>query len=147
MATPNYSLNKGTYYNPIKVFISHSWQYDSVEYNRLTSWLNASNLYWEDLSVPKDNPIHKCGTDGELYRAIQEKVRRADIVMMMAGASSSYSRWIEKEIEIAKNCWNMPILAISPWGNGRESNKVKDNADEVVGWQSVSVINALKKWA
>jgi len=62
-----------------------------------------------------------------------------------AGVYSTYSKWINKEIDIA-NEYGKPIIAIEPWGSEKTSKTVKDNADEIVKWQASSIANAIKKW-
>lgn len=63
----------------------------------------------------------------------------------MAGKYSTYSKWIKKEIDIAKS-YNKPIIAIRPWTSLQASIVVQENADEIVSWQSSSIANAIKKW-
>ncbi len=64
----------------------------------------------------------------------------------MAGVYSSYSKWIQKEIEIAKS-YGKPIIAVEPWASEKTSQVVKDNADIIVKWQSKSVVDAIKTYS
>ena len=63
----------------------------------------------------------------------------------MAGKYSKYSKWINKEIEIAK-AYSKPIIAIRPWAALQASSIVQNNADEIVNWQSSSIAKAIRKW-
>lgn len=128
------------------LFISHSWTYSDA-YDGLVSLL-AERPYFEyrDHSVPKDDPIHTNGTDGELYLAIENKVNYCSAVIILAGVYSSYSKWINKEIKIAKDL-KKPIIAVEPWGSERTSIVVKENADRVVKWNTESVVKAIKDLA
>ena len=65
----------------------------------------------------------------------------------MAGVYSTYSKWINKEIEIAQTEFSIPkpIIAVEPWASEKTSVKVKDAADKIVGWNSSSIINAIKE--
>jgi len=99
-----------------------------------------------DHSVPKDNPIHTRGTDKELEAAIDAKIKGTTCVLIMAGKYSTYSKWINKEIEIARK-YNKPIIAIRPWASLQASSVVQENASEIVGWQGTSIVNAIEKWA
>jgi len=56
---------------------------------------------------------------------------------------ASYSGSIKKEIEIAR-ANNKPILAIIPRGNENTST-LKVYADEVVGWNTESIVQAIRK--
>ncbi len=119
-----------------KIFISHSWKYDN-HYNKLLNLLKKTELEleFEDWSVSKDNPIPTNRTDKELYNAIENKIKPCSCVIVLAGVYSTYSKWIDKEIKIAKK-YNKKIIAVKPRGNERISQVVSENADCVVGWNS-----------
>lgn len=126
------------------LFISHSWTYNDT-YEDLTKLLdNASYFSYKNYSVPKDDPIHNANNDRELYNAIEEQIRHASVVLILAGVYSSYSKWIDKEIEIAQNL-NKPILAIEPWGSEKTSVKVKNSADRIVKWNTASIVNTIRE--
>lgn len=123
-----------------KLFISHSWTYGDA-YEKVVSMLNREGINFSNHSVPKSSPIHTNGTDKQLEEAIDAKIKGTSCVLIMAGKYSTYSKWIKKEIDIAK-----PIIAIRPWASLQASIVVQENADEIVGWQSSSIANAVKKW-
>ena len=125
------------------LFISHSWTYNNT-YEDLTKLLNnASYFSYKNYSVPKDDPIHNANNDRELYNAIEEQIRHASVVLILAGVYSSYSKWLDKEIEIAQTL-NKPILAIEPWGSEKTSAKVKNSADRIVRWNTDSIVSAIR---
>ena len=129
------------------LFISHSWTY-SNEYINLISLLNKDSTFnYKNYSVPKDDPIHTNGTDSQLYQAIKEQISHASALLILAGVYSSYSKWIDKEITIAKKEFAYPkgIIAIEPFGSERTSKVVKDAADVIVKWNSKSIIDAIRK--
>ena len=102
-----------------KLFISHSWAY-SDQYKKLVDHLNNRAYFsYMNYSVPKDDPVHTNGTDGELHEAIKNKISQCHVVIILAGVYSSHSKWIKKEISIAKNEFSTPkkIIAIEPWGS------------------------------
>ncbi len=128
-----------------KVFISHSWKYSDA-YETLKKWLDDEPRFeYLNHSVPKDDSIHTNGTDKELYTAIQNKISNCHCVVILAGVYSSYSKWIDKEIQLAKIVYDKPIIAIQPWGSERTSKLVKDNADKIIGWNKNSLISAIKE--
>jgi len=100
-------------------------------------------FHWRDYSVPKDDPIHNAPTAAKLEEAIREQMRHASCVLIMAGKYSTYSKWINREIAIAKEL-GKPILAITPWGAEQISTVVADAADEIVKWQSSSIVDAVR---
>ena len=66
---------------------------------------------------------------------------------MLAGVYSTYSKWIKKEIEISKEVFDKPIVAVEPWASEKTSQVVKENADAIVKWQSKSVVDAIRNHA
>lgn len=126
-----------------RLFISHSWSYDK-NYQRVVELIQSQNLDFYDHSVPKDDPIHTNGTDKELYQAIEAKIKGVSCILILAGVYSTYSKWIQKEIEIAQK-YEKTIIAIEPWASDRTSKVVKDAAHKIVKWQGKSIVDAIKE--
>lgn len=127
-----------------KLFISHSWAYGDA-YDKLVKFFNEHpNFSWVDYSVPKNDPIHNAPNETALYNAIKNQMQFVNCVVIMAGVYSTYSKWINKEIEIAKRVFSKPIVAVEPWGADRTSTIVKNNADEIAKWQSSSIVTAIR---
>nr|VFJ86768.1 MAG: MTH538 TIR-like domain (DUF1863) [Candidatus Kentron sp. LFY] len=79
-----------------RLFISHSWAYGDA-YERLVQFFHEHpNFYWQDYSIPKDDPIHNANNDTQLYSAIKRQIVPVHCVVMLAGVYSTYSRWINK---------------------------------------------------
>jgi len=130
-----------------RIFISHSWTYGDA-YEKLVNFFKQHpNFNWTDYSVPKDDPVHNAPNDTALYNAITNQISPVNCVIMLAGVYSTYSKWINKEIEICKEVFNKPIVAVQPWGAERTSKIVKDNADVIVNWQSASIVEAIRKYS
>lgn len=133
--------------NKRNLFISHSWSY-SDNYDRLVELLDNKPYFdYNNHSVPKHDPIHNARYDYQLYEAIKNRVQSTHVVLILAGVYASYSKWIDKEITIAKEEFSFPkpIIAIEPWGSERTSLKVKNSADRIVGWNTDSIINAIRE--
>ncbi len=129
------------------LFISHSWTY-SDQYENLVKLLEARSYFdYKNYSVPKDDPLHTSGTDKQLYAAIKSKMAPCSAVLILAGIYASYSKWIDKEIQIAQTEFytSKPIIAIEPWGSQSTSRKVKDAADKIVGWNTESIVTAIRE--
>ena len=125
------------------IFISHSWSYSDY-YDKLISLLDSeSSLYYRDYSVPKNDPIHNANNDRELRAAIKNQMQHASCVLILAGVYSTYSKWINIEIDLAQEMGKR-IIAIEPWGSERTSTVVKSNASKVVKWNTSSIVNAIK---
>lgn len=135
--------------NIYNIFISHSWTYSDA-YDRLVDLLNARGYFpFRNFSVPKDDPIHNAPNERALYNAIYAQIRPASVVLIMAGVYSTYSKWINHEIKIAKKGFSYPkpIIAVKPWAQTNISSVVQANSDELVGWNTESVVAAIRKWA
>ncbi len=130
-----------------RLFISHSWAYGDA-YEKLVRFFKEHPYFkWIDYSVPKDDPIHNAPNEALLYDAIKKQISPVNCVIILAGVYSTYSKWINKEIEISKRVFNKPIVAIEPWGSKKTSNIVKENADITVKWQSSSIVDAIRKYS
>ncbi|MDH5911034.1 TIR domain-containing protein [Vibrio splendidus] len=128
-----------------RLFISHSWAYSDA-YDKVTKLIDDQGLSYYNHSVPMNDPIHSCGTDRQLRAAIDAKVKNTSCVLILAGVYSSYSKWIQIEIEIAQY-YGKPIIAIEPWASEKTSKVVKDAAHKVVKWQGKSIVDAIKELA
>ncbi|MBQ3750229.1 MAG: TIR domain-containing protein [Bacteroidales bacterium] len=128
-----------------RIFISHSWSY-SEQYDKIEEFLKQERIPYYNHSVPKDDPIHTNGTDAQLEAAIDAKVKGCSCVIILAGVYATYSKWINKEIKIAKK-YDKPIIAVEYWGSERTSSVVKNAADVIVKWQAKSVADAVREYA
>ena len=130
------------------LFISHSWTH-ADHYNKLVNLLDQARYFdYQDRSIPKDDPVHS-STDRELSSAIRKKMQSCGVVIVLAGVYVSYSKWIDKEIKIAKSSFSRPkpILAIEPWASERTSQGARDNADKIAKWNTDSIVSAIRELA
>ena len=127
------------------LFISHSWSYPN-QYEGLVRLLDSKPYFeYKNYSVPKDDPIHNAGTDAQLRAAIERQMRPASCVLILAGVYATYSKWINIEIDLAKKM-GKKVIAIEYWGSERTSSVVKSAADEVVKWNTDSIVRAIRGW-
>lgn len=127
------------------IFISHSWDY-SEDYNTIVDWFDlASNFNWSDYSVPIEDPIDAKGKR-DLQDKIDNKIANASCVIVLAGMYSAYSEWIDYEIKSAFS-YGKPIIGIKPRGQERVPEIIRNNANIIVGWNSDSVVNAVRDCA
>lgn len=129
------------------LFISHSWNYSDA-YEKLIQLLNnADRFEYRNYSVPKNDPIHNAPNQYLLKEAIKRQMNSANCVIILAGVYSSYSKWINVEIDLAKKAFVTPkkIIAIEPWGAEKTSAVVKAAADEIVKWNTQSIVDAIRR--
>jgi len=140
----NFNLSETAILNTHNLFISHSWAYDDL-YQRLTNLLANRPYYnFKNYSVPRANPIIGANTDKQLESAIESKMKVSSAVVILAGVYSTYSKWIKKEIAIAKRL-GKPIIAVKPWGSNKISSVVRQAADVECGWNADSIVKAIRK--
>ena len=125
------------------LFISHSWTYGDA-YDRLVDMLNAKPYFlYKNYSVPKYDPIHNVSNDYQLKEAIRRQMQPASCILILAGVYSTYSKWINIEIELAQSM-GKKIIAIELWGAERTSSKVKSATHSIVRWNIDSIVNAIR---
>lgn len=125
------------------LFISHSWSY-STTYDGLVRMLDAKPYFsYKNYSVPKDDPVHNASNESQLRSAIKAQMQPASSVLILAGVYSTYSKWINIEIDLAKQL-GKKVIAIEPWGAEKTSTVVKNAADEVVKWNTDSIVKAIR---
>ena len=93
------------------LFISHSWTYSDA-YEKLVGLLNgASDFSYKNYSVPRNDPIHNAKYDYQLKAAIRNQMQPASCVLVLAGVYSTYSKWINIELELASELGKKIIVA------------------------------------
>jgi len=104
---------------------------------------NEDNFNYRNYSVPKDDPIHNAPNEYILKEAIRKQIQPASCVLILAGVYSTYSKWINIEISLAREM-GKKIIAVEPWGAERTSVVVKMLSDEIVKWNTNSIIKAIR---
>lgn len=123
------------------LFISHAW-HRSEHYKKVVEWLDDSNITYRNYSVPEENPLHS-GNKTKLKEDLTAQIRPASCIIILSGMYAAHSEWIEYEINEAVRMGKY-IIGVLPWGQERVPVIVQNNADVMVGWNSASVINAIK---
>jgi hypothetical protein len=127
------------------VFISHAWTYGD-DYYRLVDMLDgAANFDWRNFSVPEDDPLHG-GSARQLRDGLDRQIRRVHIVMMLSGVYASHSDWMQEELALAE-AYGKPIIGIFPRASQRASSTIQEAADEMVGWNTSSIVDAIRRHA
>lgn len=124
------------------IFISHSWEHKE-HYEKVSSWLDEA-FHWHDYSVSVEKAFD-VSKKSELKSKLKEKIKHCNCILIMAGMYDSYSEWIDFEIETAAEM-GKTIIGVMPWGNERIPQIVTMYATEIVGWNSASVVEAVKKY-
>lgn len=125
------------------VFIGHSWKYE-YEYERFVNLLdNADNFIWRNYSVP-EYESKPTTTDRELINALSNQIKPVSVAIILAGMYVAYSDWIQIEIDISTRL-HKPIIGVYPWGSLKMPSTVYDAAKEIIGWNTNSIVQAIKR--
>jgi hypothetical protein len=125
------------------IFISHSWSY-SDDYVRLVNLINsAPNFSWKNYSVSLDDPLAG-GSKKKLAYEIDKQIRLASVVLVISGMYVTYREWIQFEIDLSDK-YNKRIIGIQPWGSVNTPAAVTRSAVEVVGWNTSSIIDSIRR--
>ncbi|MCB8877589.1 TIR domain-containing protein [Acidisoma silvae] len=131
------------YLHNYRLFVSHAWGY-SERYLRAVQFLNnAPNLSWSNYSVPVDGAYPRM-SNSALKDALRNQIRPVQCVVVVSGMYINHSDWIQFEMEYAKSL-GKPILGIRRWGAQRTPEQVISYADEMVNWNSASIVEAIRR--
>ena len=130
-----------------RIFISHAWKYGD-EYMRLVQLLDqAPNFSYYNYSAPKERPLELTSgraSKSEIQRAISNKIGKAQIELVLGGMYADYHDWMQYEVDEAKRM-GKPILLIKPWGQTMIPRYLQDVADDIVGWNTDSIVSAIRR--
>ena len=125
------------------LFISHAWTYDD-DYYRLVQFLRNANWFkYRNYSVPQHDPLD-ANNASRLMAALDRQIRPVNIVLIISGMYVNYRDWIQYEIELAQ-AYGKPIVGIRPWGSQRVPVAVQSAAAELVGWNTNSIVGAIRR--
>ena len=128
-----------------KIFISHSWSHVN-DLKSLRNLLESRGYFnVEFTEFPPTDSINSMNTYYISLR-ISERVAASDIVLGIAVIYASYSDWMKWELDKAIEK-GVPIIGVIPRGQERISAIVNDRADEIVHWNTESIVSALRKHA
>lgn len=129
------------------LFLSHMWRKtENSEYYRLEALLkNANNFAWRNYSVPEHDPLGT-KTDKELRDALDRQIKPINCFIIISGMYANHRKWIQEEMDIAKS-YNKPIIGVIPQGQERIPVEIQNAAKEMVGWNTDSIVAAVRKWS
>lgn len=132
-----------------RIFISHAWKYGN-DYDRLVSMLESSPWFsFYNYSAPQEKPLalsSSNATDAEIGQAITAKIKNAQVVLVIGGMYTLYHKWMKYEVDEAMRM-GKPIIAIMPWGGVYMPLELHSKATRQVGWNSASIVKAIRELA
>ena len=131
-----------------RIFISHAWKYGD-DYIRLVNLLDAAPYFhYFNYSAPEQKPLFPSGTpytSSDIARKITDKIRPAQITLVISGMYAAYSDWMQYEIDESLRM-SMPVIGIMPRGQERVPLYVRDRVDDLVGWNTSSIVSAIRRY-
>lgn len=70
-------------------------------------------------------------------------IKNSEVILAIAGVYATHSEWMNWELQVAKDL-KKSIIGVIPWGQQRVSSIVNQYAVEVVGWNTESIVNAIR---
>lgn len=126
------------------LFVSHAWRHDA-HYSKVVEWFdNEPNFEWKNSSVPSDNALPDKTSKG-LSAGMTRQISPTQGVIILAGMYAAHSEWINYEINEAVRM-NKIIIGVKPWGQERIPVNVQTAATVMVGWNSNSIIQAVRDY-
>jgi len=124
------------------IFISHAWSYHQ-DYYRVQDFLNSAKRFkWRNYSVPQHDPLH-LHTKKSLREQLKKQISPVNIVLILAGMYVPHRDWIQFEINVAQSL-GKPMIGIRLRGQQRIPSAVRVAVDDLVGWQSKSIVKAIR---
>lgn len=127
----------------VRIFSSHRWAYSSHRQGLhdllAPQWVKGVDFV--DHSIPKAHPV-RVEDDLELARAIQNRIKASDVLLVFAGMYVNFSEWVKLETLCAffDQC---PIIAVVPHGQERVATTATKFASRTVRWRGESIRTAI----
>ena len=131
--------------NPIRLFVTHLYAPDEA-YFRVFEYLESQpNFYYKNLATPEKPPRTK------EKEAIREDLRRqiteAEVVVLLSALYVLDPVMVEFQGLYAQSC-DKPLIVMEPFGTDMKvPDKLREMADEVLGWNGRDMADAIRRQA
>ena len=131
--------------NPIRLYAVHGWHRDE-DYARLFEFIESADNFFYRLMLDPDR--HSPEGDGVAARRtlIGEALKETECVVCPAGTWERFNDWARYAIDSAR-ALDLPIVAVEHFGPKNMDPRLKGYAAEVVGWDSRSIVDAIRRQA
>ena len=131
--------------NPIRLFVTHLYAPDEA-YFRVFEYLESQpNFFYKNLATPEKPPRTK------EKEAIREDLRRqmteAEVIVLLSSLYDRDPALIEYQGLYAQSC-DKPLIVMEPFGtDAKVPEKLREMADEVIGWNGRDMADAIRRQA
>ncbi|MCZ8521879.1 MULTISPECIES: TIR domain-containing protein [Paenibacillus] len=128
---------------PYRLYLSHSWSYQEMDQELIRLLKQRGGFPFQIISL-EPQLAEDLADERELYETIRAKMKHCDCVLVMCGIYAAYSRWINKELIVAKSELHKPVLGIQPFDAKRTSLIVKQHADALLPLEADAIVSKLR---
>jgi len=131
--------------NPIRLFVTHLYAPDEA-YFRVFEYLESQpNFFYKNFATPEKPPRTK------EKEAIREDLRRqmteAEVIVLLSSLYDRDPALIEYQGLYAQSC-DKPLIVMEPFGtDAKVPDKLREMADEVLGWNGRDMADAIRRQA
>lgn len=131
--------------NPIRLFVTHLYAPDEA-YFRVFEYLESQpNFFYKNFATPEKPPRTK------EKEAIREDLRRqmteAEVIVLLSSLHDRDPVLIEYQGLYAHSC-DKPLIVMEPFGTeAKLPDKLREMADEVLGWNGRDMADAIRRQA
>lgn len=113
-----------------RIFISHSWQKSSRDYDLLINRLNSLNVKFYNHSIPQEKAFDE-NSRSQLEKIFRQKMVYCSKIFVLAHPKITEDSFIGTEIKIARNL-KKEIITIKPRNVKRVPAFLKKNSDMII---------------
>jgi hypothetical protein len=112
------------------------------DYLRLFEYLESTtNFFYSNVCDPDESPESE--TVAQRRTRILAAMKSAEVLVVMSGAYEAYREWIDFEIQAA-GAHDVPIVLVEPFGPHDAPEALKEKAEQIVGWNSRTIEDAIR---
>lgn len=127
--------------NPFRIFPSHGWVKDD-DYLRLFEYLESTtNFFYSNVCDPDVSPEGE--TVAQRRTRVLDAMKQAEVLVLLSGAYDDHREWHDFEVQAA-GAHNVPIVLVEPFGPQDAPEHLKDKAEQVIGWNSRTIEDAIR---
>ncbi len=130
--------------NPIRLFITHTWEM-SDDYLRVFEYLeSARNFFYKNYSTP-DKPV--TGDREALREDLRRQISPVEAVIALPGLYDTQKDLLTFQLLYAQAS-KKPVILMKPFGVSKEPPKaILDLATDVVQWDERALVDSIREHA
>jgi hypothetical protein len=131
--------------NPIKLFVSHAWE-EHDDYLRVFEFLESDpNFYYQNFSTPDRPPA--AGDRESLREDLRQQINPAEAVIVTSSLCRKHGDLVLFQMNYAK-ANDKAVILLESYGVKEDIPKpIAELADETIGWDKRSLIDAIRRQA